>query len=277
MISCYILCEPSSMHTLKKYIEWFPFTQLNGQSFPNAIGLNSIIEENPNILFVDIALASSHKDALLEIAKTSIIVYIGNCFSHAYEAFDTLGFDFLMMPLRFERFEMSMYKFKRFFLLKGTEDLKKEDRITDSFFVRVDSKGQKEVLVKCKDVIFIEALQNYVVLQLVDDEKLICHNTMKEMEESLPVDIFVRIHKSFIINYDQVTMVEGNNIMLNEKYKVIIGSTYKKPFMERKSRKMIKKRNFLQTFDYSITAAICLFYTVLSCVDFIDFTLLDFI
>ncbi|TKC12052.1 response regulator transcription factor [Pedobacter polaris] len=281
MISCYILSEPSSMHTLKKYIEWFQLTTLNGQALPNPLGLSSVIKDSPHILFVDISLASTHKATLLEIGQKSTIIYIANCYSHAYDAFDTLGFDFLMMPLTFARFEMSMNKFMRFSSLAASDSLRKEEPITNSFFVKADSKGQKEVLVRCKDVIFIEALQNYVVLHMVHDKKLICHNTMKEMEECLPEEFFIRVHKSFIIHYDKVTSIEGNNIVLNdnENYKILIGGTYKKLFSERKNQKMIKKKNYLQTFDYSITASICLFYSglMLNCIDLLDLTLLNFI
>lgn len=272
MISCYILSEASSMHTLKEYIEWFPYTKLCGKSCPNSLDLTSIAKDNPHILFVDIALASSHKSILLEIGQSLTIIYIGNCYSNAYDAFDTLGFDLLLMPLTFSRFEMSMNKFKRFYLLTAKENLKIEKAITDSFFVKVDYKGQKEVLVKCKDVIFMEALQNQVTLHLVNEKILVCHNTMKEMEESLPREIFIRIHKSFIINYNQITTIEGNSVMLNENYKVSVGSTYKKSFTERKNQKMIRKKNCLEKFNYSITASICLFTILFSYVHTLYFT-----
>lgn len=158
-----------------------------------------------------------------------------------------------------------MNKYIRFSLLATLGRLKREELITDSFFVKADSKGQRDVLVKCKDVVYIEALQNYVMLHLVGEKQLVCHNTMKEMEECLPEGSFIRVHKSFIINYDRVTSIEGNIIILNEneRYKTLIGGTYKKPFLERKSQKMIRKKSYLPTFDYSITASVCLFFSSL--------------
>lgn len=95
MISCYILSESPSINALKEYIERFPSTKLIGHSMPNAEALNSIDKHAAQILFVDITLAYSQKSILLQAASTSTIVYIANCDSHAYEAFDIMGFDYL--------------------------------------------------------------------------------------------------------------------------------------------------------------------------------------
>ncbi len=281
MISCYILSELYATETLKKYIERFPLTQLCGHAFPDTVDLNSIAKINPTIIFVDASLISTFKNTLLKIGQFSTIIYLSNNHAKAYEAFETLGFDYFNLPIPFERFEMSLNKFIHLSLLAPTPSFKKSEMITDSFFIKPDAKGQKEVLIKCQDVIYIEALQNYVVLHLVHGKKFICHNTMKEMEESLPDAYFIRVHKSFIINYDKVTSVEGNNIILNEneKHKILVGNTFKKAFLERKNQKMIKKKSYFPTFDYSRTASICLLYTgmFLSSIDFFDLSFFNFI
>jgi len=124
--------------------------------------------------------------------------------------------------------------------------------ITDSFFIKAEVKGLKEVQVRCNEILYIEAGQNYVFIHMVNQRKHFCHNTMKEMEESLPIAHFIRVHKSFIINYNQVTSIEGKVIVLDGKQKVLIGITYRKAFFDRKNQKMIKKHkaHFLPS-DYN--------------------------
>ncbi|MBB2145795.1 hypothetical protein GM921_09875 [Pedobacter sp. LMG 31464] len=280
MINCYILSELSTVETLKKHIERFPLTKLIGYSTALSIDFNSIVKSEPNIIFVDTSLLLTFKSTLLKLGQLATLIYVSDSSGLAYEVFEALGFDYLVKPLSFDRFEISLNKFIRLSLLAPAASFKKTEAITDSFFIRSDNKGQKEVLIKCNEVIFIEALQNYVVLHLLGGKKFICHNTLKEMEESLPEAYFIRVHKSFIINYDKVTSIEKNNIVLNEneKLKVLIGTTYKKAFFERKNQKMIKRKNYFHTVDYSRTASICLFFAgvLLSSYDYMDQALLIF-
>jgi two-component system LytT family response regulator len=265
MITCYIISESSLIETLKRYVSKFPITELTGFAKPGKIDFDLIAKNSPNIIFVDVALILKHKKSLLKIGQFSTLIYV-SAHNHskisANELFEVLAFDLLIVPFTFERFEMSMNKFIRLSLSAPMPGYKKSETIIDSFFIKLDNKSQKEILIKCNDLIYIEAMQNYVVLNLVDDKKFICHNTMKEMEESLPDSFFIRVHKSFIINYDKVTSVEGNFIVLNdnEKDKVLIGSTYRKAFLERKNQKMIKKKSLYQAFEYARMATVCLLY-----------------
>lgn len=263
MISCFMLIgEHAITETLRQYIEKFPITKCCGQNVPSSEALATVAENSPNIVFADVSLIATHRNALMKIGQKSTMIYISKDKSQTFEAFETLGFDYLTLPLAYERFEMSMHKFTRLSLLAPMPSFRKTEAISDSFFVKSDARGQKEMKVRCSEIIFIEALQNYVAIHMMDDRKLISHNTMKEMEECLPEGEFIRVHKSFIINYARVTSIEGNNIVLNEneKYSVQIGGTYKKPFLERKNQKMIRKKSGLHTFQYSITASVCLVY-----------------
>lgn len=251
MISCYIIGDQKTIDCLKEHIEKFPLTVLKGYSFTTVSNLEGVLTDIPTILFVEVALIPKFKSALLKIGKLCNIIYVADTKAYAYEAFETLALDYLLQPVTFELFERSVNKFISFSLLapaKRTPVIQinhKIESITDSFFIKSDFRGQKEILIKCNDVLYIEAEQNYVVLRTLD-KKFICHNTLKEMEESLPNRYFIRVHKSFIINYDKITAVEGNVITLNdnEKLKIQIGNTYKKAFFERKSNKIIRKKNF---------------------------------
>ena len=266
MINAYIIGEKSTIDILKIHIEKHPLTELQGYSLESSKDLHTILFLKPKIIFVDTSVIRNYKAMLLRIGQECSIIYIANCSSDAFDAFELLAFDYLLKPLSFERFEKSINKFIQLSLLAALPQdaiTRRLDPITDSFFIKADLKGLKEVLVKCHEVLFIEADQNYVFIHMIDQRKYICHHTMKEMEESLPLAYFIRVHKSFIINYNQVTSIEGNVIVLNdnEKQKILIGNTYRKAFFDRKNQKVIKKHktHFFLADYYSSTASLLLF------------------
>lgn len=262
MISCYIIGDITTIETLTTYIEKFPITQLKGSSLLDFNNLEGLLIDIPTILFVDASLMIKYKPALIRIGKLCSLVYVSDTQIYAYEAFETFALDYLLKPLSFDLFEESMNKFINFSLQapERTPSALQVSTITDSFFIKSDARGQKDILIKCNEVIYIEALQNEVILHTIHKD-YICYNTLKDMEENLPDRYFIRVHKSFIINYDKITSVERNLITLdgNEKFTVQIGNTYKKAFLERKVKKNIRKKNYSNVISFSKYAMMFIF------------------
>lgn len=255
MISCYIIGDAMTIESLSRHIEKFPLTRLIGYSVHISGSLDSRLSELPKLLFVETSYLTRFKSALVSLGKQCNIVYVAESTNYAYEAFETYALDYLMKPLTFALFERSINKFINFSLLappnSSSQTLpKKTDAITDSFFIRSDARGMKEILIRCKEVIFIESEQNYVIVH-TEDHRYVSHNSLKDMEENLSSHFFIRVHKSFIINYDKISFVEGSVVVLNEKFKIPIGLTYKKAFFDRTSQKAIKKKNFSNVISLS--------------------------
>lgn len=257
MISCYIIGELPTVKEIRELVKHFAFAMLKGHSSDLSIDLNAILALKPDIVFLEASFIPKFKQKLIQIAQVSNIIVVSENSSDAFDAFEVAAFDYLLQPLEVKRFEKSINR-----LIQAYFTQKRTEHITDSFFIKPDAKEHKEILVKCNEVSHIEAFKNYVVLHMVNGKMLTCHNTMKEMEDSLPESCFIRVHKSFIINYDKVTSIEGNSICLNdnERHKILIGSTYRKTFFDRKNQKMIKKQKHSFQFDYSATASVLLFY-----------------
>jgi DNA-binding LytR/AlgR family response regulator len=97
------------------------------------------------------------------------------------------------------------------------------------------------VKIDYKDVIYIQALKNYVIIH-TDHGKYITYLTMKEVEESMPPTIFMRVHKSAIINMEKVVQIEGNNIQLKDKTEIILGASYREAFINKLNDKMIRTK-----------------------------------
>ena len=253
MISCYVIGELYTVESLCIYISDYPLTQLKGYSVQRPESFDAVYSIRPDIVFVDVALLGGNGNWLERIKQFSSIVLVSEDTQKAFEAFEHAAFDYLVRPVTFSRFAKSINKFDHLMQLAQSVHIPKKQHVVDSFFIKADSKGLKEFLIKCDQLIYIQAMQNYVVLYMENDQRFSCHNSMKEMEDSLSASCFSRIHKSFIINDEKITAIEGNMVILNgdECNKLLIGNTYRKAFFEKKAQKMIRKKPEIQIFSYS--------------------------
>jgi DNA-binding LytR/AlgR family response regulator len=105
------------------------------------------------------------------------------------------------------------------------------------FFVNPGIKG-KMLKINFNDVDYIEGLNNYIVIHTPPNNHII-YLTMKEIEAGLPPEIFIRIHKSYIVNINKVTLMEGNKIMIN-KLIFPIGSSYKEKLLKKINNNIIR-------------------------------------
>jgi two-component system LytT family response regulator len=257
MISCYVIGELSTVESLCIYISDYPLTQLKGYSIQRPESFDAVYSIRPDIVFVDVTLLGGNDGWLERIKQFSSIVLVSENTEKAFEAFEHAAFDFLIRPVTFNRFAKSINKFDHLTQLAYSVHAAKKQHVVDSFYIKADSKGLKEILIKCDRLIYIQAMQNYVVLYMENNERFSCHNSMKEMEDSLPISCFSRIHKSYIINDEKITSIEGNMVMLSgdDTTKLLIGNTYRKTFFEKKAQKMIRKKAGVQIFSYSKLAS----------------------
>ncbi|MFD2581621.1 LytR/AlgR family response regulator transcription factor [Pedobacter vanadiisoli] len=253
MISCYVIGELHTVESLCMYLNDYPLTQLKGYAVQRPESFDAVYSIRPDIVFVDVAFLNGSNGWLERIKQFSSIVLVSENTDMAFEAFEHSAFDYLLRPVTFNRFVKCIHKFDHLTQLAHSAHSTRKQHVVDSFFIKADSKGLKEFLIKCDQLIYIQAMQNYVVLHMENNQRFSCHNSMKEMEDSLPTSCFSRIHKSYIINDEKITAIEGNTVMLSgdESNKLLIGSTYRKAFFEKKAQKMIKKKVGIQILSYS--------------------------
>ena len=97
----------------------------------------------------------------------------------------------------------------------------------------ITPRNAKRHKLKLKDIYFVEALKDYVVINTLEKRYTI-HSTMKDIESRLPSDSFMRVHRSFIINIERIAAIEQPNVILeNDKKVVPIGGSYKEALNER--------------------------------------------
>jgi DNA-binding LytR/AlgR family response regulator len=133
----------------------------------------------------------------------NIIVTSGE--EYALRAFDFNVVDYLLKPVTYGRFCKAVDKTIRYYSRKDAASTGDEE-----IFIK---KGSSLVKLKLKDIIYIEALENYVTLT-TNDDKFTIHFTMKAIENQLPSGIFIRVHRSFIINKSMIQAIKENSLDL---------------------------------------------------------------
>jgi DNA-binding LytR/AlgR family response regulator len=139
----------------------------------------------------------------LDFPPNIIIVTSGE--GYALKAFDFNVVDYLLKPVTYGRFCKAIDKTIRYYSRKETTSTGDEE-----IFIK---KGSSLVKLKLKEIIYIEALENYVTL-VTSDDKFTIHFTMKAIENQLPSGVFIRVHRSYIINKSMIQAIKENNLDL---------------------------------------------------------------
>lgn len=239
MLSCYVIDdEPHAYQALAKHIEATPGLQLQGFS-ENPLEALEIFREKgyADITFIDIDMPQLSGLELSELLVNKTQIVFATAYDkYALQAFDKSAVDYILKPISYERFLKCINKLNG----KGFKNAPDGESTEGHFYIQYEMKG-KLIKIEYKDVVYIQSLKNYIIIHC-SNGKYITYLTMKEMEESLPPGIFMRVHKSFIINLNKMVAIDGNAITLQDKAEVILGVSYKEAFFNRLNEKMIKTK-----------------------------------
>ena len=215
--------EPIARKGLQGYIEKIDFLQLVGVC-EDAIQLNSLLkQQSVDLLFLDIEMPYvTGIDFLKNTPQAPKVI-----FTTAYEQYAIKGYeldilDYLLKPISFERFLKAANKAYDYFAGTATKE-------AGYLFIKTDNKLEK---VNLDELLFVEAMENYVALYTTD-KKLITHSTLKALQEKLPSTRFIQPHKSYLVNIQCIQSIEGNILHLGGKYQIPISKYQKDEVMER--------------------------------------------
>lgn len=240
-MKCYILDDYTSVKIISKYLSNYKELKLIGSSSKTLIAYNEIMTLMPDIVFINSSLPKLNLENLDFVTS---FIYTADAPHFAAEAFENNAVDYLMKPFTLERFSKCIEKATQKQLEVNGEILKDKIPNSDYFFVKNESRGNKVIRIKYDDIIYIEASQNYVTIHLTNKSHLI-YLTMKEFEDFLPSDKFIRVHKSYLINEQKITSIDGNKICLEDMYTILYSSSYKKDLLDKVHPKLItSKRRF---------------------------------
>jgi DNA-binding LytR/AlgR family response regulator len=199
--------EPLAREGLKSYVREIESLELCAVC-ENALEANEVLKsKKPDLMFLDIQMPKiTGIDFLKSIQSPPMVILTTAYPNYALQGFELDVVDYLVKPYPFDRFLKAVNKAKDLFQLK--QNSKDSSGPKDAMFVKVDNVLKRVLL---NDILYIEGMENYVAIH-TERERLITLMTMKSMEESLPTDRFLRIHKTYIISKNQVRGIEGNEI-----------------------------------------------------------------
>lgn len=198
-------------------------------SFSNAIdAINAIkLDESIDLIFLDIEMPQmTGIDFLNSLDNPIQVIIISSKEKYALNAFDYDVTDYLLKPITYSRFYKAIDK--------ALNRYKKEKLSIDSKNEIFIKRGSSLVRIKFDEILWIEALENYVIMNTLS-EKLTIHFTMKAIEKKLPSKQFLRIHRSFIVNTSKISVIQDNAVEIRVKGDVIsipIGKSYKDQLMK---------------------------------------------
>ena len=231
MLKCMVIDdEPLAIQLLVNHIRKVPFLELKS-TFSNPMdGLISFNTNPVDLIFLDIQMPQLTGIQFMKLLQNRAQVIVSSAYEkYAMEGFEHNVTDYLLKPIAFERFYRAVEKAYNqknpAHKLERTQDIYPE---TGGYiFIKVET---KMVRVELDEILFIEGLKNYVSIN-TKTQRIITLQVMKQLEEILPPNRFVRVHKSYIVALDKIKSIERQEITINDRI-IPIGITYQEHFFK---------------------------------------------
>jgi len=234
MINCLVVDdEPIAREGMMEYVRQIDYLNPIAQckSATEAVGL---LQKNKiDLIFLDIQMPKlTGIDFLKALSNPPLVIFTTAYSEYALEGFELDVVDYLLKPISFARFLKAVEKAQSYLHARD-----KEVSVTqDFFFIKCNGKIEKILMA---DVIYIEAMANYVIIH-TQLKKYITYLTFSGIEEQLPYDLFVRIHKSFLVAISAIQTIDGNEVITNTM-RLPMSKNYKNDVMNRIEPKFIKR------------------------------------
>ena len=218
MINCLIIDdEPASRDILETYVK--DTEELNLVALcKNALEANVMLKNNSNIhlLFLDINMPKLNgMDFYKSLTNPPLVIFTTAYPEYALDGFEVEAVDFLLKPFPYARFLKAVNKAS-----KQTVHLNNNQE--EFILFKADKKTHR---IRLYDIIRLESVGDYVKVFFLN-KSILVHDTMTNILQKLPMDTFIRTHKSHAINFLKLESIEGNILHL-ASFKVPIGATYK--------------------------------------------------
>ena len=210
-LRCFVVDdEPLAVKMLEIFIARTPFLELVASFTDPVLALSEMRTQAPDLVFLDIQMPDLSGMELSRMVPAGTRIIFTTAFKqYAFESYEVSALDFLLKPIRYQKFLEAAEKAREWFTLKeaATAAPAPASEAKTSTFFKVDGALRK---VEYDDILFVEGMKDYVMVFLASQKQpLVTHVTMKGMEEMLPAGQFMRIHRSFIVALDKVASVSG--------------------------------------------------------------------
>jgi len=221
--------EPLALALISDYIRKTGFLELTGE-FDNPLDALDFLTENVvELIVLDIQMPDlSGIDFIKTLLHPPKIIFTTAFAKYAIEGFKVNATDYLLKPFSYQEFLMAVQKAKKQIDLEAGSATKVETN-NQFLFLKSEYRIRK---ISFSDILYIEGLKDYVKVYLQSDTKpVLSLNTIKSLEEKLPSDQFMRVHRSFIVNIQKIETIERSRIVFGDTY-IPVSEQYKEKFHE---------------------------------------------
>ncbi len=238
MIRCLAVDDEAyATEILAGYIQKTPGLELIGTTTDPFEAIRMVQAGKVDLIFLDIQMP--------ELTGIQVLKICGNCckviLTTAYEQYALEGFehdvvDYLLKPIPYDRFYRSILKAQQ--LLGEKTELKNPLFVpiaastagaAEYIFIKGDSKN-KYIKVNLNEILYVEGLKNYISVYTAN-QRHITYQTLRDFEQQLPPQQFMRVHKSYIVPLAQISTVDGNALFINNQM-IPIGESYRQVFFK---------------------------------------------
>lgn len=228
-ITCIIVDdEPLAVKLLESFVAKTAQLQLV-HSFTDSVEALSWLKEHPvNLVFMDIQMPDMNGMELSHILPEGTKVIFTTAFKeYAYESYEVSAIDFLLKPIRYNKFIAAVEKAEKWFNLQAMAPTAKPIS-TKTIFLRVDGELRQ---ISLERIIYVEGMKDYVRFHVEGEpHPLTTHMTMKAVEDTLPSDVFMRINRSYIVHLDKIRKVDRNLCVYIDDEIIRVTDAYRESF-----------------------------------------------
>ena len=206
-LSCIIVDdEPLAVKLLESFVNKTPDLELLGSYTDSVEAINAVRNLQPNLLFLDIQMPDLNGMQLAHMLPEGTRIVFTTAFKeYAFDSYEVKALDFLLKPIQYNKFFAAVEKAKEWFSVYSLKY--KDDNST--IFLKVDGEYRQ---IAVSNILYVCGMKDYVMFYLDSQPKpLITHLTMKSVEDMLPSQQFMRVHRSYIVALDKIRKVDRND------------------------------------------------------------------
>jgi len=234
-LSCIIVDdEPVARKILHEFVEQVPYLDLQGK-FENAMKAEAFLKVNAiDLIFLDIEMPKVSGLQFLQKLHVESMVILTTAFpQYALEGYELDIIDYLLKPFALSRFLKAVQKAKDYHQMKYTAS----NAIPSSYiFIKSEKRIEK---IELADILYAESVGNYVSVY-TDNKRILAYLTMKSLESQLPLNEFLKVHQSFLVNCSKIDAIEGNEIKMGAR-SIPISRNYREPVMKIIHQRLLKR------------------------------------
>ncbi len=214
--------EPLALSIIKSYCQRYPHVELSCYTNPKE-GMSAIAQQRPDVVFLDIEMNDySGLELARELPLESILIFTTAHASYALNGYEVNAVDFLHKPFSAERFDAALSRATQIMDVRARA---KESEPKEDSHITIKVEYQN-ITISTDSITYIEAMDNYIKINITDRAPLLTKMSIKYLMELLPKRSFLRIHRSYIVAKSEISSFSKQSVNLSVGVTLPVGRNY---------------------------------------------------